>query len=78
MSLESTIAREAIRQYRAPRNLRKRFLVSEGDLFTLYKEVMQVRKIEEREAFLQRFKTLMEESVPVKMVKQQKGGTSCP
>ncbi len=32
-------------------DFRKRFLVTEGDLFTLYREVMQIRRTELREAF---------------------------
>lgn len=44
---------------------RKRFLVSEGDLFQLYKEIEQVRNQEQREAFYKRFKTLLKEATEV-------------
>ncbi|MCZ2084144.1 MAG: hypothetical protein LC112_07700 [Flavobacteriales bacterium] len=48
--------------------LRKRFLVTEGDLFQLYKEVQQVRNQEQREAFMADFKKLMKEAQTVKLV----------
>ena len=47
------------------KNFRKRFLVSEGDLFQLYKEIEQVRNQEQREAFYARFKKLLAEAQEV-------------
>lgn len=44
---------------------RKRFLVSEGDLFQLYKEIEQVRNQEQREAFYKRFKALLKDATEV-------------
>ena len=48
--------------------LRKRFLVTEGDLFQLYKEVQQVRNQEQRETFMADFRKLMKEAQTVKLV----------
>ena len=47
---------------------RKRFLVSEGDLFQLYKEIEQVRNQEQRDAFYNKFRILLEEAQSVKLV----------
>ena len=55
--------------------MRKRFLVTEGDLFQLYKEIQQVRKQEQREAFMADFRKLMRESQEVVLtVKSQNNG----
>lgn len=47
------------------RGLRKRYLVSEGDLFQLYKEIEQVRNQEQREAFYKKFKALLKDATEV-------------
>ena len=47
------------------KGLRKRFLVSEGDFFQLYKEIEQVRNQEQREAFYKRFKALLKDAQEV-------------
>ena len=44
---------------------RKRFLVTEGDLFQLYKEIQQVRNQEQKEAFMSDFKKLLNEAQEV-------------
>ena len=54
------------------KNFRKRFLVSEGDLFQLYKEIEQVRNQEQREAFYSRFKKLLKESQEVSLTVKNK------
>lgn len=54
------------------KNFRKRFLVSEGDLFQLYKEIEQVRNQEQREAFYKRFKTLLKEAQEVEITLKTK------
>lgn len=56
----------------AAKNFRKRFLVSEGDLFQLYKEIEQVRNQEQREAFYKRFKTLLKEAQEVEITLKTK------
>ena len=68
MSIERIINQEGLRNLPKFENTRKRFMVSEGELFNLYKEIQQVRKKEEKEAFMSRFKTLLKEAVPVKLV----------
>ena len=50
------------------KGLRKRFLVSEGDLFQLYKEIEQVRNQEQRDVFYNKFRILLEEAQSVKLV----------
>ena len=52
--------------------LRKRFLVSEGDLFQLYKEIEQVRNQELRDAFYARFRTLLQEAQEVVLTPKTK------
>lgn len=52
--------------------LRKRYLVSEGDLFQLYKEIEQVRNQELREAFYKRFRTLLKEAQEVVLTPKPK------
>lgn len=54
--------------------IRKRMLVTEGDLQNLWFEVSQVRNQEKREAFIASFKRLLKEAQLVKLVPQQKGG----
>lgn len=57
--------------------LRKRFFVSEGELFGLFAEVEQVRHEEKREQFRARFRALLKEAQEVELVprpKAQKGG----
>ena len=56
----------------AKNNLRKRYLVSEGDLFQLYKEIEQVRNQEQREAFYKKFKTLLKEAQEVTLTIKSK------
>lgn len=56
----------------AAKNFRKRFLVSEGDLFQLYKEIEQVRNQEQREAFYKKFKTLLKEAQEVEITLKTK------
>jgi len=48
--------------------LRKRFLVSEGDLFQLFAQIQEVRSAERREAFMGQFRQLLEEAERVKLV----------
>lgn len=62
--METKIINEAIKQYK-PKNTRKRFLVSEGDLFQLYKEIAQVRNKEQRDLFYADFKKLITEAQEV-------------
>ena len=52
--------------------LRKRYLVTEGDLFQLFAEIEQVRNDEKREAFMQRFKTLLREKNEVALTVKPK------
>ena len=66
MSFQDSLHRDALKAY-TPRNTRKRYLVSEGELFQLYKEVMQVRQTEERQAFHKRFKQLMKDAQEVSL-----------
>ena len=49
-------------------SFRKRFLVSEGDLFQLYKEIEQVRNQEQRDVFYNKFRILLKEAQSVKLV----------
>lgn len=53
----------------AKRNdFRKRYLVSEGDLFQLYAQIQEVRSAERREAFMGQFRQLLREAERVKLV----------
>lgn len=52
--------------------MRKRYLVSEGDLFQLYKEIEQVRNQEQRETFYKRFKALLQEAQEVVLTPKTK------
>ena len=51
---------------------RKRFLVTEGDLFQLYKEIQEVRKQEQRLAFMADFRKLIKESQEVTLTLKPK------
>lgn len=73
MSFETTLHKEALKHYKAPK-MRKRFLVNEGDLFTLYKEICAIRKKEDKQRLMADFKTLLREAQPVKLVVTKKGG----
>ena len=52
--------------------MRKRFLVTEGDLFQLYKEIQEVRKQEQRLAFMADFRKLIKESQEVTLTLKPK------
>ncbi len=54
--------------------IRKRYLVTEGELFRLYAEIMQVRHDERREAFMSDFRRLLRDAQEVEL-KVKKGGT---
>lgn len=54
--------------------LRKRYLVSEGELFLLWAEIEQVRHQETKESFKQRFKAMMREAQEVQLTIKEKGG----
>ena len=73
MSFETTLHKEALKHYKAPK-MRKRFLVSEGDLFTLYKEICAIRNKEDKELLTANFKKLLNEAQAVKLVVTKKGG----
>lgn len=47
---------------------RKRYLVSEGDLFQLYADIREVRNQERREELMADFRQLLRESQEVKLV----------
>lgn len=73
MSLEKTIQNEALKQFK-PKGIRKRFLVSEGDLFHLYKDITLIRKQEDRERLMADFKTLLKEATTVTLTEIKEGG----
>ncbi len=53
----------------AKRNdFRKRFLVTEGDLFQLFAQIQEVRSAEKREMFMGQFRQLLKEAERVKLV----------
>lgn len=52
---------------------RKRYLVTEGDLFKLYAEIQEVRREERKEAFMADFRKLLREAQTVKLI-IEKGG----
>lgn len=54
--------------------IRKRYMVTEGELFRLYAEIMQVRHEERREAFMSDFGKLLREAQPVRLT-VEKGGS---
>ena len=72
MSFKSVLQRKAIKELKINHNIRKRFLVSEGDLFQLYKEITAIRNKEDRKRLYEDFKTLMREAQEVELKK--KGG----
>lgn len=47
--------------------IRKRYMVTEGELFQLYADIQEVRRKERREAFKERFRTLLKESQEVEI-----------
>ena len=49
-------------------DFRKRFFVTEGDLFQLYADIQEVRRVERRELFMADFKRLLRESQEVELV----------
>ena len=55
--------------------IRKRYMVTEGDLFRLYAEIMQVRHEERREAFMSDFRKLLRKAQPVRLT-VEKGGSN--
>ena len=56
----------------AKRNdFRKRYLVTEGDLFQLYANIMEVRNEEKRAQFMSEFRKLLKESNKVRLVTEQ-------
>ncbi|OBX17808.1 MULTISPECIES: hypothetical protein [Bizionia] len=76
MSLDKIIQNEALKQFK-PKGIRKRFLVSEGDLFHLYKDIAIIRKQEDREHLMADFKKLLKEAKQVQLVEmpeEKKGG----
>ena len=48
--------------------IRKRFFVSEGDLFQLYSNIMEVRKSERRNEFMSEFRALLRDAQEVELV----------
>ena len=48
--------------------IRKRYMVSEGDLFQLYADIQEVRRTERREEFMARFRKLLREKQEVKLI----------
>lgn len=48
--------------------MRKRYMVTEGELFQLYADIQEVRRKERREEFMQRFRKLINEAQQVRMV----------
>lgn len=48
--------------------IRKRYMVSEGELFHLYAEIQEVRREERRDAFMQEFRKLLCEAQPVHLI----------
>lgn len=54
--------------------VRKRYFVSEGDLFQLYADIQEVRRTERRDALMRDFKQLLKEAQEVELVIKEKGG----
>lgn len=52
--------------------LRKRYLVTEGDLFQLYRDIELIRKKEDKEQLMQSFKKLLKEAQPVELIVKSK------
>ena len=42
--------------------MRKRILVTEGDLYQLFKEVQEIRRVETRELYNTKFKALLKDA----------------
>lgn len=57
--------------------IRKRYMVSEGELFRIYAEIQQVRCAERRAEFMKDFRKLLYEAQPVHLIidKNRKGGS---
>lgn len=56
----------------AKRNdFRKRYLVTEGDLFQLYANIQEVRSAEKKAQFMAEFRQLLKESTKVRLVAEQ-------
>ena len=56
----------------AKRNdFRKRYLVTEGDLFQLYANIMEVRSEEKKSQFMADFRKLLKESTKVRLVTER-------
>jgi len=53
--------------------IRKRYLVSEGDLFQLYADIQEVRREERREQFMADFRKLLREAQKVKFIIEEGG-----
>lgn len=55
---------------------KKRLLVTEGDLYQLYKEVEQIRKEETKDLYRKKFKTLLKDAefVDFNIQAKKKGG----
>lgn len=56
--------------------LRKRFLVTEGDLMQLFFEVEQIRRKETKELYRGKFKALLKDAEQVKLTVIKKGGNN--
>lgn len=58
--------------------IRKRYMVSEGELFQLYADIQEVRRAERRAEFQDRFRKLLYEAQPVHLIidKNRKGGSN--
>ena len=54
--------------------VRKRYFVSEGELFRLYADIQEVRRTERRDTFLRDFKKLLSEAQEVELTVKEKGG----
>lgn len=75
MSLERVIKDEALRFLPTAKDCRKRFMVSDGELFQLYKEIILIRKKEDREHLKEGFKKLLADAQLLKMIVQPKNET---
>lgn len=66
MSFKDALNNDALEQY-SSKGIRKRYLVSEGELFLIWAEIMQIRKQETREAYKTRFKAVLKDAQEVKL-----------
>ncbi len=48
--------------------IRKRYMVTEGELFHLYADIQECRREERRDEFMMRFRQLLDEAQPVELV----------